>query len=230
MSWLSDSDRFRKTVGGVCLIVAPLALFVGTLVHPGFTDNAPALLRMISQHRDAWYLTHILGWAFVILMIPAIFTLIHLLGERQVALGHIGATLALVGVIGFAGIVTIFGFVGGQMAIAGNQVQMAELFERLSHNAGVWIPVRGMTGALLPGFGCLAVALVRARAVPRWMPPTFAVGLVLFVLGMASGTTGAGILGTALMTIGMGSIGALVLRQEAGDWRSPGRLDWRSTA
>lgn len=225
MSLLSDRARFRKTIGGACLIGAPLALFAGTLVHPGLSNSAPALLELIARHRDAWYLTHILGWVFVVLMIPAIFALMHLLGERQAAFGNVGGTLAVVGVIGFAGIVTAYGFVAWQMVSAGNQAQMAMLFQRLDQSPGVWIPLKGMTAALVPGLGCLAVGLMRARAVPLWMPPLFFIGSVLLGLGMASAHTGVILLGTALMSVGLGSIGILVLRQSESEWRHPGALE-----
>jgi hypothetical protein len=221
LALLSDRARFRRSIGGLSLIAAPLALFAGTLVHPGLSENAPALLRIVARHPDAWYATHILGWAFVVLAIPAVLTLAHLLGDRQVALGNLGATLALVGIIGFAGIVTAYGFVAWQMAAAGNQAQMAALFARLNHSPGVWLPLKGMTAALIPGFGCLAVGLLRARAVALWMPPTFFAGVVLFGLGMAKAHTEIILIGTALMTIGLGSIGVLVLRRPLDAWRRP---------
>jgi hypothetical protein len=229
MSLLSNSARFRKTIGGACLLGAPLALFAGTLAHPGLSNSAPALLELVARHRDAWYLTHILGWAFVVLMIPAIFALMHLLGGRQAAFGNVGGALTVVGVIGFAGIVTAYGFVAWQMVSAGNQAQMAALFQRLNQSPGVWIPLKGMTAALVPGLGCLAVGLMRARAVPLWMPPMFFIGAVLLGLGMASAHTSAILLGSALMSVGLGSIGVLILRQPIGEWSHPGAIG-RATA
>lgn len=230
MNALFDNNRVRQIGGGICLIAAPVALFAGTAVHPGLSSDASGLLRIVARHRDAWYATHILGWAFVVLAIPAILALAHLLRDRQGVFGNLGAALAVIGIIGFAGVVTAYGFVAWQMVVAGDRAQMVALFARLEHSPGVWIPLRAMTAALVPGFGLLAIGLVRARAVPLWTPPTFALGIVLVGLGMAKANTEVILVGSALMTLGLGWIGVLVLRQPVQAWQDSASLVARSQA
>src|SRR5687767_8834430 len=110
-----------RVLAGVCLIAAPLTFFAGTLVHPGLRRDAAEQIALIGAHRGAWYWTHLLGLAAVVLFVPAILGLARLLRARAPGWARAGAGLALVGFVGWAGIVAGYGFVGWQMTAGGGR-------------------------------------------------------------------------------------------------------------
>ena len=57
-------------------------------------------------------------WSRSPLMVPAVLGLMHMLRERQVAFGHVGGGLAMLGLLAFTGIVAME-LVMWQMAAAG---------------------------------------------------------------------------------------------------------------
>ena len=44
---IDDADNFRRTVAGVCLILAPLVLALAQLVHPG--QGADGIVQMMAE-------------------------------------------------------------------------------------------------------------------------------------------------------------------------------------
>src|SRR3954466_6487955 len=133
MFGISDAHHFRKMVAGFCMVFAPLCMLVGFLVDP-----------------DAEYAFLFAG---SVLMVPAMLGLMHMLREREVALGHIGGGFSLIGLMGMAGLIGMD--VGGSPA----------LVDRVDHISGMstWMFVATMglgLGATLLGMG-----VFRAHAV-----------------------------------------------------------------
>jgi hypothetical protein len=213
---IGDAARFRRLVGGVALIVAPLAFLAGTLIHPGLDPSATDQLQLIEDHPDRWYATHILGLVFITLAIPAVFALLSLLRVRGVVWGHLGAALSMVGLVSWTGVVTIYGFVAWQLAEANDRSRMAELFDDLNHTAAVAMPFRIGPMAFAFGMICLAVGLYRAKAARAL--PALAIGMapVLFAVGALRSFLPMMIIGSLQMTLGLGSVGWGMLRSSAG--------------
>src|SRR5262245_49987570 len=104
---LSNATRFRRTTAGLCLIIAPLFLFISDLLQTRDPSKSiEELLDTIATNQ----LANEIAFAFAIygfaLMVPAVVGIIHLLRHRSVALGHIGGTFVIIGLLSFA-------FVGG---------------------------------------------------------------------------------------------------------------------
>jgi hypothetical protein len=224
MTLLSNASHFRRLTTGLALLGAPIAFLAGTLIHPGLRDSAAAQLELIERHPDAWYVTHLLGVVFVVLLIPGVFGLMHLLRTRETALGHLGGGLALVGLVGWGAVVAIFGFVFWQMGVAGDRGEMAALLERVTETPGSVIPTRGLAFAAALGMVCLAIGLFRAGTVPRWACPVFATGFVQFGIGANNALMPLMIVGTVFMTVGLGAIGIMILRQSDAEWEAGPQL------
>ena len=207
-------------MGGLSLIGAPTAFLAGSLIHPGLRSEPDAQLAVIESHPDAWYVTHLFGLAFVALMIPAVVTLMRLLGEQEPRLSDLGGALALSGLVGWAGIVAIFGWVFLQMAQTGDRGEMSALFERVTEEPETLIPTRGLSFLVVAGMLVLAVALHRSRLVPRWSPFLIAIGFVGFAFGADSAERALMIASTTAMTVGLGAVGLTVL----------GRPKWQPSA
>jgi hypothetical protein len=142
----------------------------------------------------------------------------HMLRERQVALGHVGGGLGLVGLLALTGIVTIDGFVGWQAASVGDRGAMTALFEGMNDSAGVVIPFFAMSFAFYLGLTFLAIGLYRAHAVQWWMALFLVVAAACFAVANPAALDWLGIVGGAFLLVGLGSIGRMVLTESDEDW------------
>jgi hypothetical protein len=218
MTYLSDAHHFRKMVAGFCMVAAPLLLLVGMVIHPEGKTDEGAQLAVVADNLDAWYIAHLLVLVSIVLAVPAVLGLMHMLREREVAYGHLGGGLGLLGLIALTGIVTIDGFVGWQMASAGDRGEMTALFERLNDTAGVFIPLFLASLAFTLGMLCLAFGLYRARAVQWWMALFVAIAAILLGIGGPMAVNWLMIVGAAFLFVGLGSIGRMVLTESDEDW------------
>ena len=217
MTHLSDAHHFRKMVAGLCMIFAPLLLVIGMVIHPESSTNEATQLGTIAANQDAWFIAHLLILASLVLALPAVLGLMHMLREREVALGHIGGGLALIGVLALVGIVTIDGFVLWQAA-SGGEAGMVALYERLNETAGVVIPFYIVSFAFTLGLLCLAFGLYRARAVQSWMAVFITAGAICLAIGGPAALNWLMIVGAAFLLVGLGSVGRMVFTESDEDW------------
>jgi hypothetical protein len=215
---ISDSHPFRNMIAGLCMIVAPLLLLVGLVVHPESNSDEAAQLAIVRDNLDAWYASHLLLLVSIALAFPAVLGLMHMLRVRQAALGHVGGGLSLLGLLAFVGIVAIDGFVLWQMAVAGAQGEMTALFQRLNDTAGVVIPLYVVGLGFAIGMVLLAAGLYRARAVQSWAAVLLAAGAVLNVVASVAYANWIGIVAAAFLLVGLGSIGRTVLTETDEEW------------
>ena len=130
------------------------------MVHPETGTEASSTIAAAADSPDAWYIAHLLVLVSLVLAVPAVLGLMHMLREREVAMGHLGGGLGLLGILAFVGIVAMDGFVGWQAGV-GDRSEMVALFDRLYDTAGVVIPFYVMSFALHAGH-----ALPGVRALP----------------------------------------------------------------
>jgi hypothetical protein len=213
----SDAHHFRKTVAGFCMVVAPLLMLVAMVIHPERQTDEGAQLAVIRDNQDAWYATHLLLLIGVILAVPVVLGLMHMLRERETAWGHVGGGFAMLGLMALFGLVTINGLVAWQMAV-GDGAEMTALWERLTDTAGVFLPIYLMSLLFALGMVVLAGGLYRARAVQSWMALFAAIGAVALTVGAAVASGVVAIVGAALLLVGLGSIGRMVLAESDEEW------------
>jgi hypothetical protein len=216
---LSDSHHFRKMLAGVCMIVGPLLLLVVEVVHPELKEEEAAQLGVIADNANSWFAAHLIALPAIALLVVAALGLMHMLREREVAWGHIGGGLALLGLLAFVGIVAIE-LVAWQMVKGGaDAAEMTALLERLNEEPGIVVPlyIVGLVG-VVGGFAALAVGLYRARAVQSWMAGFILVGIALFLAENLAYENWLGIVGAAFLLVGLGSIGRMVMQEPDADW------------
>jgi hypothetical protein len=217
MSRLSDSHHFRKTVAGMCMIAAPLVLLVGVIVHPEQKSDVGDQLAVVADNMDAWFAAHLMILIALVLAVPAVLGLMHMLREREVAFGHVGGGLAMVGLLATTGLIAIDGFVGWQAAESPS-AEMTALFERVTETAGVVIPFFVMSLAFSVGMLFLAAGLYRARAVQSWTATMLGVGSVALAVGGLVASDVLSIVGAAVLFVGFVQAGRMVLRESDADW------------
>jgi hypothetical protein len=214
---LSDAHHFRKTVAGICMILAPVLFLIAAIVAPSSDNDAGAILAAISEHRDAFYLSTVLAIAGSVLLLPALLGLMHMLRERQVAYGHVGGGLAL---LGNMMLMLLLGtqLMQWQMVRGGGRADMVALLDRFGETTGSAIFVL-LTLALTLGLVVLALGLYRARAVPWSTALALVVGAVVLQVAFFAVSTAAWyIVASAILLVAFVSIGRMVLAETDEEW------------
>jgi hypothetical protein len=186
MFGISDAHHFRKMVAGFCMLFAPICMLIGFLVDP---DASYAFL-----------------FAGAILMAPAALGLMHMLREREVAFGHLGGGLSLIGLMGTVGLVGMD--VGGT----------THLVDRVDHLTGVgnWMFVAAMGFGV--GMAMLGMGVFRAHAMPSWAAACLMVGGIAFDVALLASSGGIAIASAAAMFAGVGTTGLMVWRESDDAW------------
>lgn len=213
----SDSHHFRKTVAGCCMVLAPLGVLAAFVFSPPLHTGAASQMAAFAAHPDKALFSAILTLASIALAVGATLGLMHMLRERSTALGHVGGALALVGFVAAAAQGGIF-LMAWAMTRDGVQASDVTAWHAATHDAGVVIPVLVVGLLATVGFILLAAGLYRARAVDWWMSAAIALGALGIALATPFESIAVGIVAGALLLVGLGSVGLMVLREADADW------------
>jgi hypothetical protein len=222
---LSEPRHFRKMVAGLCMVLSPLFLLASVIVHPRTEPEAGGQLAIVAANQDAWYVAHVLALVSLLLAIPVVLGFMHMLREREVAYGHVGGALALLGVVAWTGLIAMEFVVWQMVKGDADPAQMSALLERVNAATGIVLPFFVMGIALALGLIVLAAGLYRARAVHTWSAALVAVGIVVLYVGVLMMSQPLAIIGAAALLVGEAAIGMLVLGETDSEWehtpRSP---------
>lgn len=215
---MTEAHHIRKLIAGACMILAPVLLLVSAMVQPEMKTDEAAQLAVIAGNLDAWFIAAAFALGSLAAAVPAVLGLMHMLRERQVAFGHVGGGLALLGILAFTGAVAI-SLVAWQAAQPGaDSAQMAALLDRVHDTTGAWIPFFLLTFAFGAGMVVLAGGLALARAVSLPVAVLIAAGGVLISVGYPIASEVLAIVGAACLVLGVGSTGYLTLTESDADW------------
>lgn len=215
-----DANNFRRTLAGLCLITAPLALGAAELLRISVEGDAQGTrdqFENIAASPGAWQVATVLNMLGIVLFVPAVLGLLHLLHHRGAVLGHIGGGLFLIGLLGFAAHnAGYYGTLGAVSAPGIDQEQMIRFWQASETVPGnlVWL-LMFLIGYVL-GMVLLGVGLFWARVVPRWT----AALIVLYVVGFvfAAESLLITLISWMLLFVGLGTIGFMLLRQSDANW------------
>ena len=214
----SDSHHLRKMTAGACMVLAPLLLLVAFVVSPKLETSAGKQLSVAAGHVDRFYVANLLALVGLMLVVPAVLGVMHMLRERRPQYSGLGGALALIGV--FASMVGQgVALVMWEMARHGaDSAANTVVLDRVIHDAGTVIPIYVLGYVGVVGVVILGAGLYLSRVVDWWMALFFAVGVVCINVAFPAGLLALAIVGSALMLVGLGSIGLMVLRESDADW------------
>lgn len=215
-----DPTNFRRTLGGLCLILAPVLFAIAEITYPGSDGNGAAQLDAAARNHDVMLADIYLGIASAILFIPAVFALLHVTRRRGVVLGHVAAILTVAGVclahLALGGLQLML----WAMASSGVDRQaMASFIDKTQQNpAGLPLVLGHEFFAL--GVIVFGIAIWRSGYGYRWAGPAIAIGVVVDIVG---GTIGLpepliSIVSDAIFVTGLAAVGLKVLTTSDADW------------
>ena len=165
-------------VAAMSLVVAPLMMSVGDLLHPQESMNAAAQAAVIIEQPSRWYVAHMLLFFGILLFIPGIVGIASLTAEQAPRTGYVAGVLSLAGVASFAGV-----FVGEMLIgryVSDGADASAETTLLSTFESGPVLGVVMLGGlALFAGVVSLAVPLIRAGGPLRWAAVVFVVALLM---------------------------------------------------
>src|SRR5919202_2893625 len=162
------------------MLLAPLLLLVGFVVHPPEPYNGAQMLEVLANDAARWNVAHILFTLSMVLSIPATLGLMDLLERRGGArFGLIGGALVLVGVV----FLTLY--IGIDLAISAIASIPVEQHARMEPAMQALIDFNGPLPVVFVGLNLglfvLAAGLIPTRVVPRWMSGAIEVEAVVSV-------------------------------------------------
>jgi len=227
---ISDAHHFRKMVAGACLVIAPILFLASVIVLPGLDSDAKDYFANAAGDQDAWYAQAMLALASLVFVIPAVLGLMHMLREREVAWGHVGGALALIGTLALAAL-SAFDLVVWQMTKGGDPAQMTALIDRVLNAEGFAIPLYAASLGFPLGTLVLFGGLARARAVSPAMAAVAMIGAICLAIGFIAAVQWLVIVAAALYTVAFGSTGLMVWREADADWEhTPEFRGWTPAA
>lgn len=224
MGGFSDSHHFRKMVAGAAMIGAPLFALLAYVVTPKLHTDEGAQLGSIAAHADRFMAATLLSAAAVVCAIVATLGLMHMLRERRPAHAAIGGTLAFAGLAAWLCQMGV-GFMLWQMTKDGVQPSDVTAYQGLLDSFGsalvlFWMPVLTAAGYLV-----LSMGMFGAKVVDGWMAAMIGIAPVMLVIAGLAASIPVGLIGAALLLVGLGATGLAVLRETDADWEHT--PEWR---
>jgi hypothetical protein len=163
MDGLSNAHHFRRLVAAWCMITAPLAVLVAMIAESaiGTTERAYVIGKVGDPDTGSFsQMALVVG---LVLMVPAVLGLMHMLREREVAFGHLGGAVAMLGLLvlpwAFMAGVAVLAFGLYRARAAQSTVLLALVIGAAALAAAAittteWLAFVGMA-ALFVGFGAI---------------------------------------------------------------------------
>ena len=182
------------------LLAGPLLFLLDAAIDPAWASDDAAYLTEVDSNRAIYTAGELASTAGALLLIAGMIGVMHVLRGPRVTLGQIAAGIVTVGLIGLTGSLA-FSVVDLAMAGSEDRAAMIELRSELEESApyrAFWLGFSAL--ATVGGLILLAVALLRARAVPVWAPLVMLAAAVLWYA--RGGEQAAFIAAWALLAIG----------------------------
>ena len=214
---IAKTERFRRWVAGVSLIGFAVMLVAQDVVGPRTPDDPAGQYAAVAADRGGMVASSIFLLVSSILLVPAVFGILHLLRERGVTLGHIGGALAIIGALGHVGVMT-WQLVLVEITKVGDRDAMYALIDRLDNSTIVAVIVFPMILAFALGLLLLAIALWRARFVQGWAA-ILVVAAVALDIGAPDGAPAAVSIAKQLLAFAaFAYVGLRMLRMSDAEW------------
>ncbi|MGZ6753473.1 MAG: hypothetical protein ACXVEJ_08410 [Nocardioides sp.] len=154
-------------VSAAALLTGAMALTFGSLIMPSTGGSTSDTLSIVQQEGGRWMavaVIYFLASVALTLGMPAALTLFDRRGQRLSMVAAVVLAVGFLGTAGYAMLMVFFRSLVVTHAIVGKSI------EDVAHETGLAIFLYGWIVAFFLGELLLAVALLRARTTPVWVP------------------------------------------------------------
>ena len=175
----SSSPRFRTKIEAASLVIAPLLMSIGDLMHPHESWDTRAQVAMIVAAPTRWYTAHLLLLVGMLLLVPGILLLSRTVAQRRSSLGYACRVLLLVSVGALSALFALEMLLGVFIGAAdqGAAVALLDMF-----NSRVLVVLLPGLIAFFVGTGLFVRVLASSPGPLRGPALCFGLG-ALFILG-----------------------------------------------
>ena len=214
---MSTSERLRKAATGLCLMIAPLGLLVGLVLHPAESMDAAEQLGIIASDANRWAMAHFIITGSAIVLAGAVLGLAHLLHEHRPAQAIVGGAIGVVGAMSLCAVAFSEATYGAQL---GRVSTTGGVLDAYSAVAAQPASLLVLIGALMGPLGSIVLGsgLYAAAVVPRWTAIALMAGGVCLIVGLPIAMMPLAIAGAALQVLGLAPIGYMVLGESDEEW------------
>jgi len=214
---ISSAPRdYRTLIAAASLIVGPLLMAVGDLLHPEERMAPPEQIAILVDHASRWYTAHLLLFVGMMLFIPGLLALSTLIEARKPAVGYAARILILVGVAAVASI-----FVGemlvGRFVLDGADPAVATDLLESMFSGPILAAVGPAALAFFVGTAAFAVPLMRTGSSVGWAAAIILLGALLVLAEILSAQVILSQIGNILVFCGSTRVAWLILRGATGE-------------
>jgi hypothetical protein len=204
---LAPLTRGDDVIIGVSLVLAPVFLFLSTLVLPPLKSDTAVQLETIRANHERYYAFIALGIVASTFFLPALFGLMQIVRCHRARLGVVG------GLLGLAAMSLSLVDYGSELmkwqagVSTASPTEMTALVKRFDGSAGASIPLQ-LSGILaLIAFALLAVGLNRGVGRSIWLSLGVMTGIFLSLAGFAFSSVAILDIGALLLIATLGWVG-----------------------
>ena len=179
MSQSMHSDR--TAVAAVSIVLGPLLMSVGDLIHPRESMDPATQAAVIiehASHASRWYVSHLLLFVGFLIIIPGILAISRLTAERAPKAGYAARILTLIGLASFSAIVVGEMLIGRYVSDGAEAAAATRLLGTFQSGPILGAVMLGGIGLFL-GVAAMAVPLIRAGGPLRWPGLAYIAGAIL---------------------------------------------------
>ena len=221
---INASERSRKFATGVCLILAPAGLLVGTALHPRESYNAAEQLSIIRDDPERWATAHWIITISAVLLAGAVIGLAHLVHEYKPGHAIVGGAMGVVGALSLAAVAFAEGTFAAELGrVSGGDGVLAAFAAATTGPAFLMI----LLGALLAPLSAvvLAAGAYQAHVVARWAAVAAMAGGACVAASLPLNLHALTVAGSGLLLAGLAPIGVMVLGETDEEWaHTPPRM------
>jgi hypothetical protein len=180
-----SNRQLSRPVAAASLVLGPLLMSVGDLLHPEERLDTTDQARIIVEHAGRWYTAHLLLFIGMLVFIPGVLALTRLGAADRPRLTYVGRILLIAGISTLAAVFMVEMLAGrfasdgaGTQAVAG----LLDAFQSGAIFAVVGVGAVGFFGAV----GLLMVPFIRDGGRRRWAASIFVAGAILIAIEIVS--------------------------------------------
>lgn len=197
---ISREPLALRTADRAALVVSPLLMLAGGLLHPEEDSGGAAQLAIVAGSPDRWRLSHLLLVLGAVVLVPAALALGRLIALRSPRWATMGTVLAVGGACFLVGVFALEGFGASALADLPDRAAAGQALEGLADEA--LFPFALLSLGLPLGLSGLGGVLLRLRVGAPLVALALLVGGVMMAVGLVAELELLSVAGLALLAAG----------------------------